>query len=139
MVVCALFCNLNYSLFIKIVLLPFLDLPPSSLEGYQGCVEAIAALSAGEPVKEDDLILIGELPDDSVTSGQFYSVLREELLKLLEDPVLTLIELRDEDRKAGMKFSMLFAAAQFKNNPKVSCNTVLIMLIIDLEGVALSV
>ena len=84
-------------------------------------MEAIAALSSGEPVKEDDLILIGELPDDSVASGQFYSVLREELLKLLEDPVLSLIELRDEDRKAGMKFSTLFAAAQFKNNPKVSC------------------
>ena len=95
------------------------ELPKSTLEECEGCVDAVASMSAGEPVREDDLILIGELPDDTTATGQFYSVLREEMLNLIGDPVLSLIELRDEDKEAGMKFSTLFAAAQYKNNPKV--------------------
>ena len=95
------------------------ELPPKSLEGYHGCVQAIADITAGKTIREDDLILIGELPDDSSSDGQFYSVMRKEILKLVGDPVLSLIELREEDKDAGIKFSRLFAAAEYKNNPKV--------------------
>ena len=102
-----------------ISLLSIPELPPKSLEEYQGCMESVATISAGKAIREEDLILIGELPDSSSPDGQFYSVMREEILKLVEDPVLSLIELRAEDKDAGMKFSRLFAAAQYKNNPRV--------------------
>lgn len=92
-------------------------------------MEAIASLSAGEPIREDELILIGELPDEKTKSGQFYSILRDELLKLIDDPILSLIELSDDDRQARMKFSTLFAAAKYKNNPKV-CGMLLLVLYI---------
>ena len=100
-------------------LLSTLELPPKSLEEYPGCMDSITTISAGKAIREEDLILIGELPDSSSPDGQFYSVMREEILKLVDDPVLSLIELRSEDKEAGMKFSRLFAAAQYKNNPKV--------------------
>ena len=100
-------------------LLSALELPPKSLEEYQGCLDSIATISAGKAIREEDLILIGELPDSSSPDGQFYSVMRDEILKLVDDPVLSLIELRSEDKEAGTKFSRLFAAAQYKNNPKV--------------------
>ena len=106
-------------------LLSTLELPPKSLEEYPGCMDSIATISAGKAIREEDLILIGELPDSSSPDGQFYSVMREEILKLVDDPVLSLIELRSEDKEAGMKFSRLFAAAQYKNNPKV--NTLLVV------------
>ena len=82
-------------------------------------MEAIASLNSGQPLREDELILIGELPDETTESGQFYSLLRLELLKLIGNPVLSLIQLRLEEREAGMKFSRLFAAAEYKNNAKV--------------------
>ena len=94
------------------------ELPPKSLEEYQGCLDSIATISAGKAIREEDLILIGEVPDSSSPDGQFYSVMRDEILKLVDDPVLSLIELRSEDKEAGTKFSRLFAAAQYKNNPK---------------------
>lgn len=94
--------------------------PKEQLESYPGCLEAIAAMTKGEPLREDELILIGELPDEEAESGQFYSVLRTELLKLIGNPVLSLIQLREEEREMGVKFSRLFAAAEYKNNAKVS-------------------
>jgi len=96
-----------------------LELTPKSLEGYYSCVQAIADITAGKTIQEDDLILIGELPDDKSSDGQFYSVMWKEILKLVGDPVLSLIELREEDKDAGVKFSRRFAAAEYKNNPKV--------------------
>ena len=82
-------------------------------------MEAIASLNSGQPLREDELIVIGELPDEMAESGQFYSLLRLELLKLIGNPVLSLIQLRVEEREAGLKFSRLFAAAEYKNNAKV--------------------
>lgn len=94
--------------------------PKEQLESYPGCLEAIAAMTSGESLREDELILIGELPDEKAESGQFYSVLRKELLKLIGNPVLSLIQLRQEERESGVKFSRLFAAAEYKNNAKVN-------------------
>lgn len=76
------------------------------------------ALNSGASVSEDDLILIGELACETTRSKQFHSVLRDLMLKLVGDPVLSLIELSEEDREAGLKLSTLFASAQYKNNVK---------------------
>lgn len=109
--------------------------PKEQLESYPGCLEAIAAMTSGEPLREDELILIGELPDEEAESGQFYSVLRTELLKLIGNPVLSLIQLREEEREMGVKFSRLFAAAEYKNNAKVSTIFSLIYAIITLPQI----
>ena len=85
------------------------------------------AINSGEPFREDDLILIGEIPTQSTRSKQFYSVLREMMLDMIGDPVLSLIEL-GEDRQAGMKLSKLFAAAQYKNNLKDTAKLVFAFL-----------
>ena len=89
-------------------------------------MDAIASLNAGEPIREDHLILIGEPCDAS--GVQFYCVLRDEMLRLMEDPVLSLIELREEDREDGKRISQLFAAAKFKDNAKVcTCITLYVV------------
>ena len=102
-----------------------IDLPKEQLQLYPGCVEAVSSLSNGGCPKEDELILIGELSDSTSGSGQFYTVLRAELLKFVSNPLLTLIQPRQEDRDAGVKFSKLFAAAEYKNNSKVCIYTAL--------------
>ena len=100
-----------------------IDLPKEQLQLCPGCVEAVSSLSAGGCPKEDELILVGELSDSTSKSRQFYTVLREELLKFVSDPLLSLIQPRQEDRDAGVKFSRLFAAAEYKNNSKVCIYT----------------
>ena len=82
-------------------------------------MQAVTDITASKTIREYELILIGELPDDSSSNGKFYSVMRKDILELEGDPVLSLIELREEDEDAGAKFSRPFAAAEYKNNPKV--------------------
>ncbi len=101
------------------------ELPQSVLQDYQGCLEA---LNSGATIREDDLILIGELRSDTTKSKQFYSVLRQMMLNLIEDPVLSLIELCEEDQKAGMKLSKLFASAKYKDNVKDTAKLVFAFL-----------
>ena len=49
-------------------------------------------------------------------------MIREHLLSLVGDPMLSMLDLRDEDMEPGgvTTVAMLVASAKFKNNPKVS-------------------
>ena len=60
------------------------------------CVEEI---SAGKPVKEDDLLIICRLPDSSSSSGQFYTTLRSHLLQMKDYPLMSLLTVKGKSRK----------------------------------------
>ena len=89
------------------------------LELHPGCTEVLASFTNDRCPSEEGLIEIGEVPDSTSESGRFYCVLRAQLLKLIYNPFLSLIQPNKGGGTAGMKFSRLFAAAQYKNNSKV--------------------
>ena len=69
-------------------------------------------------ITEDDLILIGELQHGKSPSVQFYTLMREKMLAMKDQPVLSLLELsapHGEDKR----LSRLIAAAEYKDNSKV--------------------
>lgn len=82
------------------------------------CVDAMVTI-AGDNIREDDLIMIGEIQLED--GSQFSSVIREHLLSLMGDPMLSMLDLREEDLEPGgvTTVTMLVASAKFKNNPKV--------------------
>ena len=57
----------------------------------QKSVKCVEDISAGKPVKEDDLITLCQLPDASSNTHQFYTTLRTHLLKMQDYPVLSFI------------------------------------------------
>ena len=77
------------------------------------------ALAQGKAIIEDDLIMLGEIQQEDGTL--FSSTLRDQLLSLVGDPMLSMLDLREEDREPGGvdTVTMLVASAKFKNNPKV--------------------
>ena len=94
--------------------------PPDCLRKNPGCVDSMVAISSGKEIREDDLIIIGEIKLENET--QFFSVIRRHLLDLIGDPMLSMLEMRAEDvDPSGVEtVTMLVASANFKNNPKVS-------------------
>ena len=76
-------------------------------------------LKALENITEDDLIQIGELEHGKSSSERFYSSMREKLLAMKDHPVLSLLEISDPQGE-GLKLSRLIAAAEYKDNSKVS-------------------
>jgi len=74
----------------------------------------------GKPVLEDDLIMIGEIQQED--GSQFSVVLREHLLELVGDPMLSMLDLREEDKEPGGMgtVTMMVASVKYKNSPKVS-------------------
>ena len=105
-------CVLNYAP------LDLTALPAECLRNSPECVDAIVAISKGD-IREDELIMIGEIQLEDQT--QFASVIREHLLSLVGDPMLSMLDLREEDLQPGGvdTVTMLVASAKFKNNPKV--------------------
>ena len=63
--------------------------------------------------------MIGEIQLED--GSQFSSVIREHLLSLVRDPMLSMLDLREEDIEPGgvATVAMLVASAKFKNNPTV--------------------
>ena len=51
----------------------------------------VEKLSSGAQVSEQELVMLGQLPDLNTTSGKFYSVLRNHLLSMRNDPVISLL------------------------------------------------
>ena len=62
--------------------------------------------------------MITELPDSRSPTAQFHSVLLKELLKLKDDPLLSLLEQPDTNSKKT--FNYMFRAAEYRNSAKVS-------------------
>ena len=85
-------------------------------------IDAMTVINSGKPLREEDLMLIGEIKCDG--GEQFSYMLREELLGIVGDPMLSMLEMRKEDiDPSGVStLSMLVASAKFKSNPKV-CNS----------------
>ena len=94
------------------------DLSPECYNSSPSSHEAVKAFSSGD-VREDDLIMIGEIKCDG--GELFATVIREELLGIVSDPMLSILELRKEDvDSAGVDTpTMLVASVKFKTNPKV--------------------
>ncbi len=89
----------------------------------------MSAISSGDCIKEDDLIMIGEI---ELEGGiQFFSVIREHLMELVGDPMLSMLDLSPDDRKPGGvdTVSLLVASIKFKNNPKVGVVTTLSIIV----------
>ena len=91
-----------------------LELPSTTLKSSE---DIIANINKGD-IREDDLLTLGELQLDD--GRQLYTVMRERILEMAGDPILSLLELREEDRSQdNLSMTMLVAAARFKNNVKV--------------------
>ena len=99
------------------VLFSKLDLLEQSPSHEAACLEVISNLSLGEGFTEVDLQMITKLPDKCSPSAQFHSILLEEILKLKDDPVLSLLQQPETESKKS--FNFLFRAAQYHDNAKV--------------------
>ena len=85
----------------------------------QACVHIVEAISAGQPVKEDDLILIGNLPDSKdQESRKFHTTLCNHLLGMEQDPVLSLLTLRVKGGK-GKRLEELFERCRAERSAEV--------------------
>ena len=79
-------------------------------------MQAVEALSAGQHVPEEKLVLLGQLPDAS--HGQFHSVLRSILLPMRSDPVMALLTLRESQQQEA-SLEELFEQAEIEDNAEV--------------------
>lgn len=93
--------------------------PPSYTP--QVCIQAVEALSAGQDVPEEDLMLLGQLPDATHGYGQFYSLLRSFLLPMKNDPVISLLTLK-ESQQQEVSLENLFEKAEKEDNADVRCS-----------------
>lgn len=102
--------NLYFSYYIDILVLA----PEQKIS----CIDALSKLSQGKNFTIEDIEVIAELPDSSSSSSRFYSVLREEALKLKANPVVSLLEHPKLDG-TQQEFNSIFKRAETCNNFKV--------------------
>jgi len=97
-----------------------LGLSDACIDNSPNCAEAMTTVKVGKPLSEEDMIMLGEIKCDG--GSQFARVLREELLEAIGDPMLSMMELREEDKDPSgvSSLPMLVASVKFKNHPKVS-------------------
>ena len=96
----------------------YIDILALGPEQKQLCIDALSKLRQGKGFAIEDIELIAELPDSDSAVPHFYSVLREEALKLKTNPVLSLLQY---SKLAGtpQDFSSVFKRAENCNNLKV--------------------
>ena len=82
------------------------------------CLEIVTKLTSGDDYTESDIEFLCDLPDTQSPSAQFHSLLCREVMKLKDDPVLSLLEYPRTE--SGKSFNFLFRAAEYTNNTKVS-------------------
>ena len=99
-------------------MLPLSFLPPFLLP--QTCVEAVEALSAGKHVSEEDLVLLGQLPDAIQGHRHLYTLIRSFLLPMKSDPVVTLLTL-PESKQQEASLEQLFERAETEDSAEVYC------------------
>ena len=84
------------------------------------CVEAVEALSAGKHVSEEDLVLLGQLPDPRQAHRHLFTLIRTYLLLMKRNPVVTLLTLQEsEQQKASLE--QLFERAETEDSAEVCC------------------
>ena len=81
------------------------DLPAESLDNYQACIQTMHNIAGGKEVMEEELVVMGKLPDASSSSGTFHSKLREHMLKMADDPARALLylPLKKKKQEGGSK------------------------------------
>ena len=86
----------------------------------QTCVEAVEALSAGKHVSEEDLVLLGQLPDPTQGHGHLFTLIRTFLLPMKSNPVVTLLRVQEsQQQKASLE--QLFERAKTEDSAEVCC------------------
>ena len=80
------------------------------------------ALIAGQHVHEEDLVLLGQLPDTTHGYGQFSSVLRSILLSMRSDPVIILLTLQEAQQQVT-SLEELFERAEAEDSAEV-CSSI---------------
>lgn len=75
------------------------DLNADSLDNYQSCIQTMQNIALGKEVTEEELVVLGKLPDASSSSGYFHSRLREHMFKMLDDPARVLLYLPQAQKK----------------------------------------
>ncbi len=83
-------------------------------------MESVLAMVDADSLREDDLMQIAEIPLPGEGDKQFYSVIRDHLMELAGDPVLSVLEGRPEDDNGRLTVPLMVVSAQFKDNPKVN-------------------
>ena len=87
----------------------------------QMCVEAVEALSAGKHVSEEDLVLLGQLPDPTQDHRHLFTLIRTFLLPMKRNPVVTLLTLQEsEQQKASLE--QLFEREETEDSAEVCCS-----------------
>ena len=75
------------------------DLNADCLDNYQSCIQTMQNIALGKEVTEEELVVLGKLPDASSTSGYFHSRLREHMFNMLDDPARVLLYLPRAQKK----------------------------------------
>ena len=93
-----------------------------SLDNYQKCIEICKAITSGQEVPIDDFIILGQIPDSTTETGQFYSYLRALLLDMATNPAVALLKLSDDKGEEETTSSLddMFELARTDNSPEVS-------------------
>ena len=84
------------------------------------CVQIMEKLIADKHVAEEELMLLGQLPDPSHGYTQFYSVLHSLLLPMRNDPVITLLAPQNPQEQ-DTSLEWLFKRAETEYGAEV-CN-----------------
>ena len=79
------------------------------------CLNVVEKLSSGDQVTEEELVILGQLPDINTTSGKFYSVIRSHLLSMRNDPVISLLKIEG----TGPSLEERFMEANSKDSAEV--------------------
>ena len=81
-------------------------------------MEAVEALSAGKHVSEEDLVLLGQLPDPTQGHGHLFTLIRTFLLPMKSNPVVTLLTVQEsQQQKASLE--QLFERAETEDSAEV--------------------
>ena len=93
-----------------------------SLDNYQKCVEICEAITSGQEVPIDDFIILGQIPDSTTETGQFYSHLKDLLLDMATNPAVALLKLSNDKGEEETTSSLddMFELARTANSPEVS-------------------
>ena len=81
-------------------------------------MESMLSVAQNTTLREDDLMQIAEIPLPGNEDKQFYSIIRDHLLELAGDPLLSVLEVRPEDDDS-LAVPFMVASAKYKDNPKV--------------------
>ena len=95
--------------------LPF---PTSFSLPLQTCVQAVEALSAGQHVSEEDLVLLGQLPHSTHDHRHLFTLIRSFLLPMKSYPVVTLLTLQEPEQQQA-SLEQLFERAETENSAEV--------------------